>query len=107
MPDVFYTAGTVVSYNGQNYSALVNQTDYSATGWNPTTASLWTVVGPASGGGTTPPPGGGGTTTPPGSPPPAGGNCAAAWRASAVYTGLQHRERERYQLYGELVDAGQ
>jgi len=50
-PDVYYTAGTVVSYNGQNYSALVNQTDYSGTGWNPTTASLWTAVGASSGGG--------------------------------------------------------
>ncbi|MFL6601137.1 MAG: carbohydrate-binding protein, partial [Steroidobacteraceae bacterium] len=51
MPDVYYAAGTVVSYNGQNYSALVNQTDYSGTGWNPTTASLWTPVGSSGGGG--------------------------------------------------------
>jgi len=58
LPDVYYTAGTVVSYNGQNYGALVNQTDYTGTGWNPTTASLWTPVGPASGGGST----GGGST---------------------------------------------
>ena len=48
-PDVYYTAGTVVSYNGHNYKALVNQTDYSSTGWNPTNASLWTDLGAASG----------------------------------------------------------
>ena len=95
MPDVYYTAGTVVSYNGQNYSALVNQTDYSATGWNPTTASLWTPVGAASGGGGST--GGGSTgggstgggstgggTTGGGS---TGGTCAAAWSATQVYTG--------------------
>jgi chitodextrinase len=93
MPDVYYTAGTVVSYNGQNYTALVNQTDYTGTGWNPTTASLWTPAGASSGGGTTTPPaGGGGTTTPPAggggtTTPPASGNCAAAWSASQVYTG--------------------
>src|SRR5882724_11785020 len=93
MPDVFYAAGTVVSYNGQNYTALVNQTDYTGTGWNPTTASLWSPAGASSGGGTTTPPaGGGGTTTPPAggggtTTPPASGSCAAAWSASQVYTG--------------------
>ena len=86
LPDVFYTAGTVVSYNGQTYTALVNQTDYSSTGWNPTTASLWSPTGAASGGGTTT--GGGGTTTGGGTTaPPASGSCAAAWSASQVYTG--------------------
>ncbi|PCE27497.1 glycosyl hydrolase [Paraburkholderia acidicola] len=67
-PDTYYTAGTIVSYNGNDYQALVNQTDYSSTGWNPTTASLWTLVGPDSGsGGGTGSTGGtggtGGTTT--------------------------------------------
>jgi chitinase len=95
MPDVYYTAGTVVSYNGQNYSALVNQTDYSGTGWNPTTASLWTPVGAASGGGSS---GGGGSTgggssgggssgggsTGGGT---SGGSCAATWSPTQVYTG--------------------
>ena len=88
MPDVYYTAGTVVSYNGTNYSALVNQTDYSSTGWNPTTASLWTAVGAASGGGSTGGGTGGGSTgggsTGGGT---TGGNCAAAWSATQVYTG--------------------
>ena len=50
-PDVFYTAGTVVSYNGANYVALVNQTDYTGTGWNPTIGSLWSPTGASSGGG--------------------------------------------------------
>ena len=40
-PDTFYAAGTIVSYNGRDYQALVDQTDYSTTGWNPTTTSLW------------------------------------------------------------------
>ena len=42
--NVYYTAGTLVTYNGSTYSALVSQTDYTATGWNPTTTSLWTLV---------------------------------------------------------------
>src|ERR1700742_1030298 len=79
-PDVFYTAGTVVSYNGANYVALVNQTDYTGTGWNPTTASLCSPPGASSGGGTTTPPSGGGgsTTTPPagGGGTTTGGTCA-------------------------------
>ena len=50
-PDVFYAAGTVVSYLGNDYSALVNQTDFSSAGWNPTVATLWSLVGPDSGGG--------------------------------------------------------
>ena len=89
-PDVFYTAGTVVSYNGANYVALVNQTDYTGTGWNPTIASLWSATGASSGGGTTTPPaGGGGTTTPPagGGGGTTGGTCAAAWSSTQVYTG--------------------
>jgi chitodextrinase len=90
MPDVFYTAGTVVSYNGQDYVALVNQTDYTGTGWNPTVGSLWSPTGTSSGGGTTTPPsGGGGTTTPPagGGGATTGGTCATAWSAAQVYTG--------------------
>ncbi|WP_407853559.1 carbohydrate-binding protein [Burkholderia gladioli] len=50
-PDTFYAAGTIVTYNGSDYQALVNQTDYTGTGWNPTVASLWT---PVSGSGTGP-----------------------------------------------------
>src|SRR5512139_3051775 len=48
--DTYYAAGTIVTYNGTDYMALVNQTDYAATGWNPTLASLWQVIGASSGG---------------------------------------------------------
>ncbi len=68
-PDTYYAAGTVVSYNGNDYQALVSQTDYSSTGWNPTTASLWTLVGPDSGSGGTTPPSGPGTGGPTGTAP--------------------------------------
>ena len=46
-PDTFYAAGSLVTYNGRNYQAKVDQTDYASTGWNPTTASLWTDLGAA------------------------------------------------------------
>ena len=59
-PDVAYTAGTLVLFNGHDYSALVAQTDFSGTGWNPTIATLWKDLGPDTG---NPPP-------PPGPPPP-------------------------------------
>ncbi len=66
-PDVYYTAGTIVSYNGADYMALVNQTDYTGTGWNPLLASLWQPIG-----NTTPPPG---NPNPPSNPqPPANPN---------------------------------
>lgn len=42
--DLFYRAGDLVSYNGKVYRALVNQVDYSSTGWNPLSADLWTPV---------------------------------------------------------------
>jgi chitinase len=82
--DTFYAAGTIVTYNGADYMALVNQTDYAATGWNPTTASLWQPLGASSPPPTNPPP-----TNPPPSPPPTGGsgNCAPVWSATQVYTG--------------------
>src|SRR5271168_5207553 len=76
--DVLYTAGTVVSYNGATYSALVTQDDYASTGWNPTTTSLWTLVSGTPGSGST------GST---GSTGSSVGTCAAAWGASTVYTG--------------------
>jgi hypothetical protein len=47
-PDTFYAAGTIVSYAGHDYKAWVSQTDYTGTGWNPTTASLWQDLGPSS-----------------------------------------------------------
>ncbi|SMC25495.1 Carbohydrate binding domain-containing protein [Andreprevotia lacus DSM 23236] len=105
-PDVYYTAGTVVSYNGHDYRALVNQTDYSSTGWNPGNASLWTDLGPSSGVTTVPtatpvpttPPTGGPTpttaptptrapTTPPTATPVPGTGCYATWNSSTAYNG--------------------
>jgi chitinase len=88
-----YSVGNVVSYNGANYSALVQQTDYAGAGWNPTVASLWQANGACSGGSSAPPP----TTTPPPdttptttTPPPSGtpaGSCAPDWSAGTTYNG--------------------
>src|SRR5690349_5845229 len=77
--DTFYSAGTIVTYNGADYMALVNQTDYAATGWNPTTASLWQPLGASPPPPGNPPP----TNPPPTNPPPSGGggNCAPVWSA--------------------------
>ncbi|WP_035058326.1 DUF5010 domain-containing protein [Andreprevotia chitinilytica] len=55
-PDTYYAAGSVVSYNGRDYKAIVNQTDYSSTGWNPTVSSLWQDLGASSGATATPAP---------------------------------------------------
>ncbi len=49
--DVYYTVGSVVSYNGHSYSARISQVDYLGTGWNPTDGSLWKDLGPQPGGG--------------------------------------------------------
>ena len=86
-PDVYYTAGTIVSYSGGDYMATVNQTDYAATGWNPTLASLWQPLGTSGGGTTTPPPSNPPPSNPPPSSPPPSGTCATVWSASAVYNG--------------------
>lgn len=45
-----YRAGDVVSYQGKTYTALVTQTDYAGTGWNPTIATLFTPGGTCPGG---------------------------------------------------------
>jgi len=94
-PDTFYTAGTIVTYNGTDYMAVVNQTDYAATGWTPTLASLWQAIGTSGGGTTSPPPsnpppssgGGGGSGSGGGGNSGGGGACATAWTATNVYTG--------------------
>ncbi|WP_434113378.1 carbohydrate-binding protein [Paraburkholderia caffeinilytica] len=78
-PDTDYSAGTIVTYNGQNYQAILNQTDYSSSGWNPTMSSLWTPVGASSSGGGT------STTSPPTSTG-LSGSCPANWCASTAYT---------------------
>src|SRR5271156_5449384 len=59
-----YSPGEVVTFNGATYTALVTQTDYVGTGWDPTIASLFTPGGTCTGGTSSPPP----PTTPP--PPP-------------------------------------
>ena len=69
-PDTYYTAGTVVTFNGRLYRATVNQTDYASTGWNPTNASLWTDLGPVSGTAPTPSPSPSPTPSPTPSPSP-------------------------------------
>src|SRR5450830_2009903 len=41
-----YAAGTVVTYQGGTYTALVAQTDYAGSGWNPVASpSLWSAGG--------------------------------------------------------------
>jgi chitinase len=74
-----YTAGEVVTYNGATYTALVTQTDYVGTGWNPTIASLFTPGGSCSGGTSPPPP-------PP--PPPAGITSGASYNVINPNSGL-------------------
>ncbi|HEU0276901.1 MAG TPA: glycosyl hydrolase family 18 protein [Rhodanobacteraceae bacterium] len=57
-----YQAGQVVSYQGAAYTALVAQTDWAGTGWNPASSpALWSPGGTCS----TPP------APPPAPPPPA------------------------------------
>ena len=80
-PDVFYAAGTVVSYAGRAYKAVVDQIDHTGTGWNPTVAALWTDLGPDGSAPPPPPP-----TTPPPTPAP-DGSCKPAWSSTAVYLG--------------------
>src|SRR3954468_20982150 len=43
---VTYTAGTIVSYNGALYVALVTHTAWAGTNWNPAaTPTLWSPTG--------------------------------------------------------------
>ncbi|KAF0813468.1 Chitosanase [Andreprevotia sp. IGB-42] len=102
-----YTAGTVVSYNGQDYRALVTHTAYVGANWNPAgTPTLWAAQGtstatpiptptskPTSLPTTTPtgaPVTSAPTATPkPATPTPVSSTCYAAWSATSVYTGGQ------------------
>ncbi|UXY16369.1 glycosyl hydrolase family 18 protein [Chitiniphilus purpureus] len=107
-----YTAGTVVSYNGHDYKALVAHTAYAGANWNPaSTPTLWQDLGASSGGTPTPAPA---TPTPapvtptpqpatptpapvtptpapatptPATPTPTPGACYPAWASGSVYTG--------------------
>ncbi|WP_148716100.1 chitinase [Chitinolyticbacter meiyuanensis] len=97
-----YTAGSVVSYNGHDYQALVTHTAYAGANWNPAaTPTLWKDLGVTSGGTPTPSPA---TPTPPGATPtpvsatptpvvatptPGPTTCYAVWGSSTVYTGGQ------------------
>lgn len=95
-----YSAGTVVSHKGSDYSALVTHTAYVGAGWTPdTTPTLWKLVGAGS---ATPQP----TVKPTATPvvttpvvtptaaptatpvaPVAGCDNVAGWDASIAYTG--------------------
>src|SRR6185369_2206314 len=106
-PDTFYRAGTIVYYQGRDYQALVDQTDYTSTGWNPTNTSLWKDLGPdgsapppapspapapaptpAPSPAPTPAPAPAPTPAPAPAPAPAPG-CAPAWNSSTAYTAGQ------------------
>jgi chitinase len=43
--DVYYPIGTVVSYQGHPYQALVSQVDFRDSGWNPAVTKLWKDLG--------------------------------------------------------------
>lgn len=108
-----YSTGTVVSYNGNDYQALVNQTDYVGAGWNPAAApTLWKLIGADTGAsGSTPAPTvvptptaaptatpnasatpnptstPAATATPTASATPSGGSCTASvWNSATAYS---------------------
>src|SRR5689334_12007222 len=91
-PNVFYSVGALVTYQGPTYKCL--QAHTSLVGWEPsTTPALWQLQ---SGGGSptptpaptaTPVPGATNTPTP---RPGGGGSCTApTWNATTAYTGGQ------------------
>nr|BAK53879.1 family 18 chitinase [Chitiniphilus shinanonensis] len=105
-----YTAGTVVSYNGHDYKALVTHTAYTGANWNPAgTPTLWQDLGASSSTPTptpvvtptptpvvtpTPTPVVTPTPTPVVTPTPTqvvtptpAGTCYQAWTSGGVYTG--------------------
>ncbi|KAF0812966.1 hypothetical protein IGB42_02361 [Andreprevotia sp. IGB-42] len=77
---VTYNAGTVVTYNGKDYTALVTHTAYVGTNWNPAaTPTLWS----ATGGTSSPNP----TPAPQPTPAPGGGSCSGAtWQSGVNYS---------------------
>ncbi|HSC78765.1 MAG TPA: glycosyl hydrolase family 18 protein [Chitinolyticbacter sp.] len=91
-----YAAGATVSYNGNEYQALVTHTAYVGANWNPaSTPTLWKLAGASTGTPTpapvaTPTPGPVATPTPnqpTATPAPVGQY--PAWNASTAYTGGQ------------------
>jgi chitodextrinase len=79
--DVYYTVGSVVSYNGHSYTALVSQVDYRGTGWSPTVSTLWKDLGAESGDGKSNLLAGVFART-----SNTASSCALAWNADNVYT---------------------
>ncbi len=43
--DVYYPVGSIVSYHGHQYQALLSQVDFHDTDWNPAVPSLWKELG--------------------------------------------------------------
>nr|WP_169307304.1 carbohydrate-binding protein [Chitiniphilus eburneus] len=94
-----YSAGTVVSYNGHDYKALVTHTAFVGANWNPaSTPTLWQDLGVTSGTTptptpvptptpTTPTPTPVVTPTPSVTPTPANTACYQAWASGSVYNG--------------------
>ncbi|UXY17288.1 glycosyl hydrolase family 18 protein [Chitiniphilus purpureus] len=103
-----YASGTVVTYNGRDYKALVTHTAYAGANWNPAaTPTLWQDLGVSSGTPTpaptpvpptptatpvtptpaTPTPAPVTPTPAPATPTPAPSACHPAWSSGGVYTG--------------------
>ncbi|WP_308445811.1 lytic polysaccharide monooxygenase [Chitinolyticbacter albus] len=100
-----FTAGTLVTYNGRNYQALVTHTAYVGAGWNPASSNtLWKDVGACTGSVPTPTPVTPAPVTPTPVTPtpvtpapvtpapvtptpvtPAPSSCNPVWNASTVY----------------------
>ncbi|WP_373316993.1 carbohydrate-binding protein, partial [Chitinolyticbacter albus] len=96
-----YSAGTVVTYNGKDYQALVTHTAYVGTNWNPAaTPTLWKETGTSS---ATPTPSPATPTPRPATPTPVVATptpvsstptsapvaCYNTWSSTGVYTGGQ------------------
>jgi chitinase len=79
-----YFPGEIVGYNGAYYMALVQQTDYAGTGWNP---SIPTLFAPGAACGFPP------------TPTPAPVPCPAAWSATTLY-------EPGNQVADKIVDGG-
>ncbi len=47
--DVYYPVGSLVSYQGRQYQALVSQIDFRDSDWSPAVATLWKELGTQAG----------------------------------------------------------
>ncbi|KAF0813702.1 Alpha-amylase [Andreprevotia sp. IGB-42] len=90
---VTYTAGTVVSYQGLDYQALVTHTAYVGANWTPpNTPVLWRSDGSSTGTSPVPTPVAPATQVPTVVPPtlaPPVAGCHAAWSPATIYTAGQ------------------